>query len=777
MFAFHRCSWMTCLLSILFSYNGVLRAAAGQQISPLPVDDLLRARTFVPYWPVEFSPDGKWVSFGTKEARQDKNEKYESQLLTGVPEPVRGADIFIVEVDSGKSRAITQGRASNWLPTWAPDGRHLAFLSDRDGNGQAKLWIWEATSGNLRKVSDAIVRSYQLQWLPDSSALLVGVLPENLTPIEFAARMGRAIHDEKEEARFPNSTAVIYHSPSVSRTGSKTSQSPPWSLDYALRDLALVDVASGKVRRIDTGHRISAFFLSPDGLQAAYTTPQSFEKPGSEQVLFDIVVVPLGAGLSPRVVASAVRLEWGLSAFSWSPDSSLFAYRSGGIEGNGDCYIVDPKTGASNNVSSFLGIHGFSGLPPSWDADGKYVYFSDGDTLWRSSLDQITPTQVARISHNKIIRVLEGRRGVLWSPHGGRGVIVLAFDEESKEFELFDIDLGSSRANPLLQIHQCRMCGAFEEFGAVSNDGQRLAYFSEDAQHDKNLWLVDAAFSSPRRLTNVNPQFEKYQMGSAQLVQWRSLDGEPLQGAVLLPAGYQKGKYYPLIVWIYGGEPGSDFVDSFGLTGDGGSPLNLQLLATRGYAILFPDCIQHLGTPMLDIAKSVLPGVDKVIEMGIADPDRLGVMGHSYGGYSTLSLIVQTKRFKAAIEADGTADLIAEYGQMGKDGDVFGISELERGQGLMGGTPWEYRDRYIENSPLFFLDRVDTPLMIVHGGEDTDVPPFLGDEIFVGLRRLGKEVVYAKYQGEEHSPLDWSYANQVDFCNRMIAWFDDHLKK
>jgi dipeptidyl aminopeptidase/acylaminoacyl peptidase len=113
---------------------------------------------------------------------------------------------------------------------------------------------------------------------------------------------------------------------------------------------------------------------------------------------------------------------------------------------------------------------------------------------------------------------------------------------------------------------------------------------------------------------------------------------------------------------------------------------------------------------------------------------------------------------------------------MGEAGDAFGVANLEQGQGLMGGTPWEYRDRYIENSPIFFLDRVETPLLIVHGKEDTAVASFLGDEVFVGLRRLGKEVEYAKYKGEGHSPIYWSYANQLDFCNRMIGWFDKYLK-
>jgi len=94
----------------------------------------------------------------------------------------------------------------------------------------------------------------------------------------------------------------------------------------------------------------------------------------------------------------------------------------------------------------------------------------------------------------------------------------------------------------------------------------------------------------------------------------------------------------------------------------------------------------------------------------------------------------------------------------------------------MGGTPWEVRDRYIANSPVFYFDRIQTPLLVMQGADDETVAAFLGDEVFVGLRRLGKEVEYAKYGGEGHSPLNWRYANQVDYCHRVIAWFDAHLK-
>jgi len=217
----------------------------------------------------------------------------------------------------------------------------------------------------------------------------------------------------------------------------------------------------------------------------------------------------------------------------------------------------------------------------------------------------------------------------------------------------------------------------------------------------------------------------------------------------------------------------SDVLHTFGFTP---APTidNLQLFATRGYALLLPDAPVGAGIPMKELADTVLPGVNKAIEVGVADPEKLGVMGQSFGGYNTLSLIVQTTRFRAAIMRSGFGSLIGIYGEMGKNGLAYGMGVLEDGPPRMRGTPWEIRERYIENSPIFYLDRVQTPLLIVHGAEDGATAPFLADEVFVDLRRLGKEAVYAKYQGEGHGFL--MYANKVDYWYRAIEWFDRHLK-
>lgn len=779
-------SWgLFCLAASVVCGAPFCAVATAQQTNPLPVEAAVNVRHFGEYSPIEFSPDGKWLTYVVRDNRDEKKYDEEAWFRTGVPWQGIGADIIIMNIKTGGAKSLTGGKGSNWQPRWSPDGHYLGFLSDREGNGEAGLWIWDTRKDELRRVSDVNVRWDEIEWTSDSERAVIAIRPQDLSIDDYKKTIRSESDSEKTPAnKVAGSSVKLYRAGATADSGENAPKSDPWSLNTFLRDLAVIDIATGKVTVIVHGQRVAdKFLLSPDGSRVAYTIPKRFEKPGSQQTLFDLVTVNLSTGQN-RILASDIRLGLNGAQFTWSPDSSRLSYRTVGMEEKTtDCYVVEVTAGNPHNVTNLPAGQGSvdallwtpSTWTPLWDTKGKHIYFLHHGALWRAPVDQNKAVEVVQIPNHRIAQLIPQSENALWTPDGGMSTVVLTQDDRTKQDGFFKVDLISGRAIKLLEDGRCYSCARHDEgdFFTLTRDGKHIAYVAEDAQHDSDVWMSDASFADVRRLTHLNPQFDSYKMGPARLVEWLSLDGERLRGALLLPADYQEGKRYPLITWVYASDLLSRDISHFGMLGSG--LFNMQLLATRGYAVLLPDSPQQEGTPMLDVAKTVLPGINKVIEMGTADPDRLGVMGHSNGGYSVLSLIVQTKRFKAATEMDGMADLVGNYGEMQKDGSAFGTS-LEHGFDALGGTPWQSREKYIENSPIFYLDRVGTPLLIVHGSEDTTVASSRGDEVFVALRRLGKDVDYAKYMGEQHVPSGWTYANQVDLCNRMIEWFDKYLK-
>jgi dipeptidyl aminopeptidase/acylaminoacyl peptidase len=753
-------------------------ATETQEAKPLAVEDALQIKEFGPLMPIALSPDGTQLAYTVKDNGRARAIDSRTYDRTGVPPWAAGTDISVQNIESGAIRNLTDSKGDNWLPVWSRDGHYLAFLSTRDGGEQARLWVWDATQDKLRKVTDTKMQGNEIEWTPDSRHLLVTTPAGDLSRYDDVPKTSSEsdIGGRPENAE-SGSTAILYLRDGVSDAAKRSSRSGPFDLDHQLRNLVSVDVRNGEISTLVHETRIMAYLLSPDGLRIAYTIPARLEKPGSQQILFDLTVIGV-AGDQARILASEIPLDHNGDRFRWSPDSRRIAYRESGPGADGDCYVaaVDGKSPQNvTRLSPETEVRSSSGsVEPLWDGQGKTIFFLRGGALWRADVSEGSATKLAEIPGREIREMIPRFANLLWTLDDGTSTVVVTHDDSGKQDGFYKIDLRNGKSIRLLESGRCYTCIRTSQKFTVTDDGRRLVYFEEDAGHSSDLWTSDAALQSVRRLSHLNPQFDKYEMGAAQLVRWLSDDGQSLQGTLLLPFDYKAGVRYPLIVWVYGGSLQSNDFDQFGLAATG--PFNMQLLATRGYAVLLPDMPLGVGTPMADIAKTVLPGVNKVIELGIADPTHLGVMGHSFGGYSTLSLLVQTTRFSAAIEASGFADIVGDYGEMQKDGTAFAISTEEQGPGSMGGTPWDVRDRYIANSPVFFFDRIQTPLLIIQGAEDPVVAPYLGDEVFVDLRRLGKDVEYAKYEGEGHSPLNWRYANQVDFCNRVTAWFDKYLK-
>lgn len=745
----------------------------GQRLVPIPVEDTLSPMRLTILSTIEFSPDGKSLAYAAEDPKRRRLMANETDRNRGVSSYVSGSDVYIINTLSGETRNLTGGKGGNWDPVWSPDGRYLAFLSDRGGSGTAKLWVWETATDSLRKISDVPIARLldRIRWLPDNRRVFVTTSPEQAAErrVDRPPEMGMP-------AETNVATATVYRSSPASPNGPAGRRSDPWDLDQFLQDLVLIDVVDGTVKVLDRGHRVTDRALSSDGKTIVLVGPNHFLE-GSQRTTCDLTVidVPTGKANTPlRDLQIGPRCNF----VSFSPDGSKLAYqRRTGESAKGDYFVLDLRGSTpARNITLFpQSLVARAGGLPVWDPDGRFIVVSLGDSVWKAVVEGSGARQLATFSDRDVEPILSRSGKSFWSIDVSKSLVVLVqSDKFGRDSGFYKIDLITGDTKALLEGDFCLTCAGQREAAYVSADGHRSAFIMEDATHPADLWISDEEFSKSHRLTRLNPRIDGRQMGAPRLIEWQSLDGKTLHGILQVPAGYEEGKRYPLIVCVYGGARLSQQQNRFG--GYSGLGLNSQLLATRAYAVLYPDAPQELGTPMLDLAKTILPGVNRAIELGIADPERLGVIGTSYGGYTVLSLLVQTNRFKAGVMVSAYGDIVSHYGEFARDGSSYAIDQEERGQGLMGGTPWQFRDRYIENSPIFYLDRLETPLLIVHGTEDRAVASFLADEVFVDLRRLGKEVEYVKYEGEEHGAPRATYANQLDYCNRVIRWFEEHLK-
>jgi dipeptidyl aminopeptidase/acylaminoacyl peptidase len=308
-----------------------------------------------------------------------------------------------------------------------------------------------------------------------------------------------------------------------------------------------------------------------------------------------------------------------------------------------------------------------------------------------------------------------------------------------------------------------------------------IAVFSANERTGTSLELAKGGNGWP--LVKMNTFLSKIAEGERRWIQYRDLEGQDLNGLIIMPANYEAGKRYPLVTWIYPGDilDRSSSLESFtGVNFD--SWLNLQLLTARGYAVLWPSMPINPRSAgrldsYMDLKNGVLPAIDKVIDLGIADPERLAVWGQSAGGYAVYGIVTQTNRFNAAIATAGFADLLSFYGTLSPRyryepypyesmrGEYFFESDVG------GALPWKDLGLYLRNSPIFYVERVQTPLMIVQGDLDHTLIQ-QGEEFFTSLYRQGKRARFVRYWGEGH--VLSSPANICDFWSHMYAWIDEY---
>lgn len=746
-------------------------AADSAPVKPLEISDAVLANAFHVQGRPAFSPDSRTVAYTVCDPRRKKASAEDKEGIfatKGSAYLSMGCDVWTIPVDGGAARNLTEARGNSWGPSWSPDGKLLAFYSDRGGHPQ--IWLWDVRSGKSRVLSPEPTRTFLgltvPVWTPDSKRLVVRLHPEGMTDAELEAPSPATMAGEAPDKE-PGSTVVIYRSKPASeeKKGASEPSDVPRRL---LADLAIVDVATGRAQRIAPRAATLGVFMSPDGARLAYLVSRGRRSPSSVNADNDLVIHDLSTGAS-KVLVGGVQQGFG-TGVSWSPDGQSLAYFSGLGYETADCYVVSVGGGDPRKLEAPKELYRSDYLAPLWDSAGRSIYVVGENRVYRADpatgkAAPLTPDLGKRVF--EVLQTTAGDR--VWSPDGS-SLYVSRRDEGTKKAIVTKVDLSSGKTETLRE--EAGSIGRVFDTPLVSPDGRRVVYVYENAGVSADLWVAGVDFRDPRRLTHINPQLDAYTFGQSRLIEFHNVDGKPLHAALLLPAGYEEGKRYPTLVFVYPQDWGSETVYRFGL---GGFPAyNLQMLATRGYVVLQPDVPTGKGTILADLVKSVMPAIDRAAALGVVDSDRLAVTGQSAGGYATLGIVTQTTRFRAAIMNAGFGDLTGFYGAMSLEtGEGVWIPWLETLTGGMGAGPWDAPQAYVQNSPIYQLNRVETPMIIEAGGADSAIVPF-SDQVYAGLKRLGKDVTYLRYGGEGHVLA--AQANLIDYWKRVIRFLDAHLK-
>ena len=296
----------------------------------------------------------------------------------------------------------------------------------------------------------------------------------------------------------------------------------------------------------------------------------------------------------------------------------------------------------------------------------------------------------------------------------------------------------------------------------LSKDGSTAVLTISDGNRVPDVYAADARLGGLKKLVEANPQLAQKPIAKTGLINYMDADGKTRFGVVHYPAGYQKGTRYPTVFIVY-----EEFFDD-------SWDAHANLLAAHGYAVVKPSVGFEIGYPGEAWAKGVTAAANAVIAMGLADSARLAVQGTSYGGYATNLLITQTNRFKAAINMSGKVDFISFYTDSPRLG-VRNVHAAEKSQDRIGATMWQQPQKYIAHSAIMFADRITTPLLLMTGGEDHNVPALNTREMYYALRRLGKTVSWANYTNGGHGVPQTTESDFVDYHQRMLDWYAKYL--
>ena len=345
-------------------------------------------------------------------------------------------------------------------------------------------------------------------------------------------------------------------------------------------------------------------------------------------------------------------------------------------------------------------------------------------------------------------------------------LLLSVFDEATKQSGYAWLDATTGVTTPAIMDKH-----AYTRRPIKAKNADKIVFTKENFRVFPDLQYSDLTFQQSKKISDANPQQQQYHWGTMELYKWMSLDGQELEGLLVKPDNFDPKKQYPMIVNFY--EKSSNGLYRHRAPYPHRSTINYAFYASKGYVIFNPNIPYKIGYPGESCFNAVIPGVTSLLKEGFVDKDKIGVQGHSWGGYQIAHLLTKTNIFKCAESGAPVVNMFSAYGGIRWGSGRSRMFQYEKTQSRIGGTIWEYPLRYIENSPLFEMDKVETPVLIMHNDKDAAVPWYQGIEYFVALRRLGKPAWLLNYNGEPHWPV--KLQNRKDFNIRMQQFFDYYL--
>ncbi|MFC1492887.1 prolyl oligopeptidase family serine peptidase, partial [candidate division KSB1 bacterium] len=679
--------------------------------------------------------------------------------------------------------AVITGKGKYENLVWNEENDKMFFFTDKDDQDSEKpvfsiytLGVSDETAvlsldpgSQFDFPEDKRIVSYESRWSKDSQSIIFSIKdkepekePKELDGTENASV---DIWHWKDVLLQPQQELILTGKATGSSFGSTRGS------DRYLTDRVIFHLGSKRFIRLTEEGKNSDVIFSPDDRMAIGVNTVKYD---SERPWFpkysDYHLINLEDGSSEPI---EIGNNWG---YSWSSTGRYLAQYD-----EPHWYVYDINSKTKRNLTEDLEVAFWDTDDDHpdvkrawgralWTKDDEGVILYDKYDIWYFPVDKqgapVNLTKGLGRENNDIYRYyrVDNEEEFIDT---GKPMMITYFDEDTKASGFYELKFGKDMKE-LVKLD--KSFGRRASF-TKAEDSDRMMFRLSSNEEYQDIWISDKNFKNMKKVSDANPDNHGLLWSTAQLIEYTNMDGVKLQAILRLPENYVEGRKYPMIVYMY--EKLTSGLHNYNIPSTG-SGFRASHFLSNGYIVLEPDIIYTDGYPGQSAVKCVVPASKKVIDLGYADPERIAITGHSWGGYQVAYIITQTDMFACTYSGAPVGNMTSAYSGIRWGSGLARQFQYERTQSRLGGSLWDVPERYIENSPVFYADRVNTPIMMLHGDEDTAVPWYQSIELFLALRRNDKPAWFLQYNNEPHGLR--KEANKKDLTIRRMQFFDHYLK-